>query len=122
MVAAFYDAIMTDPNKAEQTDQLRWPDAPAIFHVILDSFVMPCRKGLRIFPVSISGKGKSENSNGAENNDINPVTMEAFNYFLLRHVVRSRSSWGSYAYPMEWITTFGSFFLLVVALLRVWST
>lgn len=111
--AALFDALrQTEPVKYLASNM-----APLKAHPIeafFDTYFLPIRTTFR--------EGDVDLSNVEDGQDIEPGTLEAEAYFEIKHRKAAQSSWVKYALPMEWITSIGSFSLLIIALLRVHST
>ncbi len=112
LVSAFYDSYMYGFKKKDG-ENYDFPAPPGKFCSLIDRILMPCRGATYHPPYDLSQ---------LEDNSSQKQEINLLNSHLAHHLWQARSSWGAYAYPMEWITTIGSVFLLGVALLRVWST
>lgn len=117
-LAAIKTAALFDALKQTETVKYHSSSMPPLkahpIEAFFDTYVLPIRTTFR--------EGDVDLSNVEDGQDIEPGTLEAEAYFEIKHRKESQNSWGKYALPMEWITTIGSFSLLVIALLRVHGT
>ncbi len=111
LVSAFYDALMKET--VATLEEL--PKTPGMIGVFIDQFLLPVRKSTWADPICL------RDMENVQERRIPPCTLEAFDIFLLHHLKAAQDSWKGYAYPMEWATTLGSLFLLLVAMVRVWA-
>lgn len=113
LVASYYDAL------AQQSDlQFRRDDfvvyRDRLLDKLIDACLLPVRSVIRASDVD-PGKLRNEET-------VQPRTLKAFYFHLAKHKAVASTSWVNYAYPIEWLTSFGSIFLLLVALYRVLGT
>lgn len=108
--AALFDALKQDTPVVYESKTM----SPLPVHPIaafFDTYLFPIRTSFRDGDVDLT---KIE-----DKQSIGPGTNEAEAYFEIKHRLNAQKSWNKYALPMEWITTIGSFALLIIALIRV---
>ena len=112
-VASYYDAL------AQQSDlQFRRDDFIVYRDHRLDKFIDTCLLPVR----SVIRAADVDPAKLQDGEVVHPRTLKAFYYHLARHKSVASTSWVKYAYPIEWLASFGSIFLLFVALYRVVGT
>ena len=109
-VASYYDALaQQSDHKYSRDDFLVYRDRR--FNSFIDTCILPVRNVIRVADVA---PGRLQHSE-----IICPRTLKSFYYHLSRHKSVASTSWFKYAYPIEWLASFGSIVLLFVALYRV---
>lgn len=108
--AAYVDALLqTEDIHYEKSSHAYRP--PHTFAQLLDLTLIPTRGALRSSDIALSHL--------ADGTVISPATRQSFEFHLAKHQNDSAVSWTKYALPIEWLTTLGSMFLLLIALYRV---
>jgi hypothetical protein len=109
LVASYYDALAQRADLQYSRGQFAvYPDLP------LDAFIDAC-----LLPVR--GKLRAADVEAAKPEDgevVRPQSVTAFYYHLAKHKAVASTSWTKYAYPIDFLTSLGSIFLLLVALAR----
>jgi hypothetical protein len=108
--AAYVDALLqTEDIQYEKSSHTYRP--PHGFAQLIDLTLIPMRGALRSSDIALSHL--------ADGSVISPATRQSFEFHLAKHQNDSAVSWTKYALPIEWLTTLGSMFLLLIALYRV---
>lgn len=119
-VAGLRDTLMTSEAIPYQPDLIDVPPT-GLFSNTIDTFFFPIRRSLRSPDVK-SDDIKTFKERNAETTHFQPYSLEMMKYMVFRHQKIATQSFKSYALPIEWITSLGSFLLLLFALFRVFQS